>query len=93
MSGMAGCMVFGMWYKIPLILITPLLNICQRPKETISYMEAEKLLTAFFPLPFDDLQPARQADTYVIPFSPHIGSHSFSEHMQPELHSEKRACS
>lgn len=46
-------------------------------------------LTVFLPEPVADTHPAKHGDAYVIPFSPHTGSHSLLEHKQPELQSEK----
>ncbi len=46
--------------------------------------------TIFLPEPAEEAHPAKQGDTYVIPFPPHTGSHSLLEHKQPELQSERR---
>lgn len=49
-------------------------------KSTSPHMQA--LLTMSTPEPRDVRHPARHAETYVRPFSPHTGSHSVSEHGQ-----------
>ena len=42
-------------------------------------------LTVFFPEPDELVRPARQGETYVIPFFPQTGSQSLPEHTQSEL--------
>lgn len=50
-------------------------------------------LTVFFPCPTEAVHPARHAETYVSPLSPHTGSHALEAHLQSELHSENTAFS
>jgi hypothetical protein len=42
----------------------------------------------FFPDPVEVWQPARQGETYVMPFSPQTGSQSLPEQTQSELQAE-----
>lgn len=46
-----------------------------------------------FPCPTEVVHPARHAEMYVSPLSPHTGSHTLVAHLQSELQSENMAFS
>ncbi len=48
--------------------------------------------TVFFPEPAELVQPARQGETYVMPFSPQTGSHSLAEQEQSKLQDVNTEC-
>lgn len=52
---------------------------------SFAWFDLTSLLTVFCPEPEELVQPARQGETYVMPFSPQTGSQSLTEQEQSEL--------
>lgn len=75
----------GEWIPLYIWFLKHIIKWSSKPKIHLNKQRSTYIFTIFFPDPVDDLHPAKQAVIYVIPLSPHTGSHWFNIQLQSEL--------